>query len=232
MHLTATETALVQQLRSSTIASGADLRRLLDVSRMTLFRALRKIGYFASFNHNSAFYVLADVPRFDSFGLWWHNAVGFSRYRTLQATVLALIDSSQAGCSVTELQSLLRTPVANLLSRLSRLDQLGQGMFGRSAVYFAAAPRLQAQQRACRDRLATPSPAPAPPSLPPNLPITTILDLLVQVLRTPTASAASLSQTLQGRGVPITADHVRLVFAFYDLEKKGTRWPWHVSLPN
>jgi hypothetical protein len=99
MALTTTEAAVVERLRSLKVATMTTLRSLLDLSHMTVVRALGKHGYFTSFNHNSSFYVLADTPGFDADGLWWYRDIGFSRHRTLQATLLALIDRAAAGCT-------------------------------------------------------------------------------------------------------------------------------------
>jgi hypothetical protein len=232
MHHSPKETAVLAHLRCCTVATVADLYTALGVSRMTVFRALRQHGYFTSFNHNGAFYVLADTPRFDSDGLWWHGRVGFSRHRTLQATVLALIERSPSGCTVAELQQRLATPVANLLCRLAAQGLIGRLSLGRQTLYLAADPNGQARQCASREQLAL-SPSPAqPPGLPADLPSTALIELLVQLIRTPTASPASLAQTLQARGHRLDADTVRSVFDCYELKKKSARWPCPNSSAN
>jgi hypothetical protein len=66
------------------------LRHQFQISHMTVVRALKKFGYFASYNHNASYYVLWDVPQFDDWGLWAYRDVRFSRYRTLPATIVAL----------------------------------------------------------------------------------------------------------------------------------------------
>jgi hypothetical protein len=192
---------------------------------MTVFRALRKHGYFTSFNHNSSFYVLADTPRFDDDGLWWHGDVGFSRHRTFQATLLALVERAAAGCTVAEAEARLATPAGDLLSSLAARRLVGRMSVGRCAVYLAIDPLQQARQRASRDRLAAQAPPPCCPGPPDGLPSTTLIELLVLLLRAPTASPASLSQALQARGLPVTADQVRVAFDCYDLKKKVGRWP-------
>ncbi len=227
MPLTAAEAAVVDRLRCLKVATMAVLRDLLDISHMTVVRALRKYGYFTSFNHNSSFYVLADTPRFDDGGLWWYRDVGFSRHGTLQATLLALIEAAAAGRTVAELETRLATPVGNLLSRLSAQGLIGRISVGRCAVYLAAEPGQQARQRASRAGQAAPAPI-----QPPDLPLITLIDLLVQLVRTPTASPASLSQTLQARGLSINAAEVRAVIDFYDLPQKGGPWPSRNSSPN
>jgi hypothetical protein len=225
MSLTTSEAAVVARLRHLRVATMATLRNLLDISHMTVVRALRKHGYFTSFNHNSAFYVLADTPRFDSDGLWWHRDIGFSRHGTLQATLLALIERAPAGCTVAELQKRLAVSPGNLLSCLCACGRIGRLSLGRCAVYLALDPSRQAQQRACRHQQVAATTSGELPRPAPDLPPGTLVDLLVQVLRTPTASPASLSKTLQAPGIDITAADVRQIFDFYDLKKKRGLWP-------
>jgi hypothetical protein len=232
MSLKTTAAAVVAQLRSLTVATMPCLCDAVGLSAVTVARALRQHGYFTSFNHHSAFYVLADTPRFDSDGLWWYDRVGFSRHRTLQATLLALIERSPSGCTVAELQQRLATPVANLLSRLASQRLIGRISLGRQALYLAADPHCQARQRAGREQ-STLLPSASPPlCLPADLPSATLIELLVQLVRTPTASPAFLAQTLQARGHRLDADTVRSVFACYELKKKSARWPCPGSSAN
>jgi cobaltochelatase CobN len=46
------------------------MRHQFQVSHMTVFCAWKKHGYHASYNHNAAYYTLADLPQFDDWGLW------------------------------------------------------------------------------------------------------------------------------------------------------------------
>jgi len=232
MSLPTTPIAVVPRLRSLTVATMATLCRLLGVSAVTVARALRRHGYLTSFNHNSAFYTLADTPRFDADGLWWHGDVGFSRHRTLQATLRALVERAPAGCTADHLQQRLATPVGNLLARLVARGLLGRMALGRHAVYLAADPRLQAQQRARRDHRAAQAAAPRPPGPPADWPVPALLELLLQLLRTPAASPASLARALQARGLAVSADHVRSAFEAYGLKKSWAPWPCLSSSPS
>jgi hypothetical protein len=106
---------------------------------MTVFRALKKVGYYTSYNHNAAYYTLADVPEFDDWGLWAYRNVRFSRAGTLLETLVALVARAPAGLTVGELEERLQTPVANLLSRLVQHGQLQrQVLRGRHVVYLSS----------------------------------------------------------------------------------------------
>jgi len=117
--LTDREQKLVNWLRQRKVASLQQLQRQFQVSHMTVFRALKKHGYYTSYNHNAAYYTPADVPQFDEWGLWAWRDVHFSREGTLLNTLRALVTQAPAGLTVGELQQRLQTRVANLLSRLS-----------------------------------------------------------------------------------------------------------------
>ncbi|MCP5012937.1 MAG: hypothetical protein GY942_23410, partial [Aestuariibacter sp.] len=92
---------------------------------MSVFRRLKTIGYRSSFNHAGRYYTLADVPRFDQWGLWFYRDAGFSCAGTLKATVLALVEDSATGMTSKELLALLKLPVANTL--YNTLHELRQG---------------------------------------------------------------------------------------------------------
>jgi len=70
---------------------------------MSVFRRLREIGYLSSYTHTGSYYTLADIPEFDDFGLWRHQAIGFSRFGTLKATVARRAENADTGCTHAEL---------------------------------------------------------------------------------------------------------------------------------
>ena len=82
-------------------------KTLQTTSRMTIFRRLSEIGYFSSFTNTGRYYTLAHIPQFNNYGLWFHQGVGFSRFGTLKATIVAIIEGSTAGFTQLELSHIL-----------------------------------------------------------------------------------------------------------------------------
>jgi len=73
-----------------------ELRAALGtVSRTTIFRILRGVGYFTSYSHAGRYYTLRRIPKFDGCGLWSWRGVGFSSRGTLRATLVFLIAESR-----------------------------------------------------------------------------------------------------------------------------------------
>ena len=229
MSLTPKETQVVEHLRQQQVTTKTALCQHLDTSPMTVVRALKKVGYYTSYNHNSAYYTLHETPTFDPDGLWFHGDIGFSQHPTLAATLTGLVERAPAGHTAGELRDRLRTEVANLLSLACAHQRLSRFYLGRQAVYVSKYSRQQSRQRRRRQQQAEALAAAAPPlprpplGLPPGLDALTVIAVLVDLIERPQARAASRSRRLQAQGRALTASHVRQVLDFYDLGKKGGR---------
>lgn len=219
--LTDREQKLVNWLRTRKVATMQHLQHQFQVCHMTVFRALKKVGYHTSYNRNAGYYTLADVPKFDDWGLWAYRDVRFSRAGTLLETLVALATQAPAGLTVGELEERLQTPVANLLSRLVQHGRLQrQVLRGRHVVYLspeAEHGRRQWEQRQQDLRAAAAGTATA---LPAGCPAPLVIDVLRQMILTPDDGPAQWARQLQAQGRQVTAGQVRQVQEHYALEKK------------
>lgn len=127
---------LRRHLRQRKIADLPELKRVLGTNTgLTVFRKLRQLDYLASYTHRGRFYTLTEIARFDDHGLWSHEAVWFSRYGTLLATVEAFVNASPHGYYAPELADALHAevqqPLRHLvqLQRLSRIEVDGQFLY-------------------------------------------------------------------------------------------------------
>jgi hypothetical protein len=214
------EKKIVNLLRELIVATIDVLCAKLTTSRSTVLRALKGYGYFSSYNFNSSYFTLKDIPHFDKDGLWFHGEVGFSRYGTLTQTVKAIVEHSEKGYTLLELQKRLGTHVHNQLSWLCRRKMLTRFYVGRHCIYTSVELEIKAAQEARRKQQIKKPKAIEKGKLPRQLDALTVIRLLVEMIQKPDAKAASLSQTLQHQGVSITAKQVREVIDFYSLQKK------------
>jgi len=226
MELTRKESEVVQHLRRKRIGTMRILCEELAVSHMTVFRALNKYGYHNSVNRNASYYTLHDIPRFDGDGLWTYREVCFSEHGSLSKTLVRLTEKSPVGLTVAELEQRVRTKVGNLLSRLCQQQQLSRCFAGRQAVYLAVDKERQQQQRQERERQESHAPRASSSvdadqaRFPPRYDVITVLEILMQIIKTPGAEAAELAKALRVRGVKITAVKVQRVLDFYGMKKK------------
>lgn len=231
MSLTPKETQVVEHLRQRQVTTKHALCQQLQTSPMTVVRALKKVGYYTSYNHNSAYYTLHEIPTFDPDGLWFYGDIGFSQWPTLAATLTGLVEKAPAGYTAGELRDRLKTEVANLLSLACRHGHLSRFYLGPQVVYVSQHSRQQSRQRRRRQDQARPvAAAPGAPALerraldlPPGLDALRVIALLLDLIEHPQASDASHSRRLQGQGLALTAKHVREVQEFYSLQKKTVR---------
>jgi len=231
MKLTHTESRVVDRLRKTRVDTMHQLCQHLQVSHMSVVRALKKYGYFTSVNHNARYYTLHDIARFDEDGLWTYRDICFSSHHTLSNTLVALVHNAAAGLTVAHLQERLGTQVGNVLSRLCRQNQLTRCFVGRQAIYLAAEPRRQEQQREhVQHQQQTAAAAAAEeagrsPPFPAHCDVVLVLEVLIQIIKAPRAEAAELAKAIRARGVKINVRQVQRVLDFYGIQKKTTHSP-------
>jgi hypothetical protein len=120
--------ALRQCLLRHKIATLPELKRALGTEvDLTVFRKLKPLGYLSSYTHRGGYYTLSEIARFDDKGLWSHEAVWFSRYGTLLATVETFVNRSPEGFFASDLADALHVEVHDALRQLveqSRLQRI------------------------------------------------------------------------------------------------------------
>jgi hypothetical protein len=150
--------ALRHYLRQHKIADLAELKRVLGTeTSLTVFRKLKQLDYRASYTHRGRFYTLAGIARFDDRGLWSHEAVWFSRYGTLLATVEAFVNRSPNGYYAAELADELHAEVQEPLRHLVQQQRLSRTEVEGQFLYTAIdAPQRRNQMLARRSAQAVP----------------------------------------------------------------------------
>jgi hypothetical protein len=100
MCLSITESKVIDFCRKKYVTSINSIKSELSISRITALRALKKHGYFSSYNFNSKYFTLKEVPNFDVDGLWSYGQIHFSRFGTLKKTIISLIENSPTGFTI------------------------------------------------------------------------------------------------------------------------------------
>jgi hypothetical protein len=107
------------------IATLPELKDVLGTAAdLTVFRKLKLLDYLSSYTHRGRYYALRETARFDSAGLWSHEAVWFSRFGTLVATIEAFVNQSPRGWFADELADALHVEVHDPLHDLVRTGRL------------------------------------------------------------------------------------------------------------
>ena len=183
----------------------------MPASLRTLRRRLKAWGALASFNHNSRFYTLPDLPQFDEHGLWFYQAIGFSRHGHLPHTIAALVCQSPDGLTAAQLGQRLRLNPRSFLWQFHQHPDLQRQKLQGHYLYLAADPAIAARQKALR------SVAPATVRLPSAA---EAIAILVQVIQHPDRSPQQLATHLHAQHPHLCAQAIVALFAHHGLTLK------------
>lgn len=151
-------TAAAVLIRKQKIASLPELMEALGTeARRTVFRKIKELSCRTSYSHCGRYYTLDDVVEFDHLGLWSHRDIWFSEYGTLLQTAVAIVESSDDGIFVEELDNVLHVGTKDALRKLVLSSRLARVELAGRFLYCAAdAGRRRTQLLARRTRMAEP----------------------------------------------------------------------------
>lgn len=118
----------------STIVNLADY---LKCSHVTARRQLRNFNYFSSYTHNSQYYTLQTITKFNSDGIWSYNDIHFSKFGTLKNTMLHLVDISRSGLTVSELSEKLKIKCYSTLNLFYKNGYFNRIRYEKDYVYLS-----------------------------------------------------------------------------------------------
>jgi hypothetical protein len=205
--------SLLRRWRRKKVITLAELKQELQSSVRTIRRRLQAWDALASFNHNSRFYTLPELPQFDEDGLWFHRDIGFSNHGHLPQTLAALVLQSPAGLSAAELGQRLRLDPRSFLWQFHQHPSLQREKVGGHYVYFAADPVLAARQKALRSAAAPPVSLPSAEES---------IAVLVRVIEHPDESSDQLAAALQSTYPHLSAPSIVALFEHHHLTLKKT----------
>jgi hypothetical protein len=148
-------------LREQKIASLPELMEAMGThARRTAFRKLRELSCRTSYSHCGRYYTLDELAQFDHLGLWSHRQVWFSLRGTLLETAAALVEASESGYFVEELDAVLHVATKDALRKLVRSARLARDEMAGRWLYCAFDPGRRRQQLLTRRaQLVHPGPA-------------------------------------------------------------------------
>lgn len=202
-----------------------DLNKLFFVlnttSRMSVFRRLKPLGYRTSFTDAGRYYTLAKIPKFDVFGLWFYQGIGFSKAGTLKSTIMEMVDSSKAGMTPKELLNLMKLKIPNSLHNtlhgLVKSDNLQRQIVSGIHFYTSSHPdKAQKQIGVRRLTAAKDVSTQVEPS------IETTIAVLVEALKAGShlVSPSTVSARLSSYGLNIPVDQVVRIYHRHGLDAK------------
>lgn len=199
--------------RAKTVMTLPELALELQRSQRTAQRQLHQWNVYTSYNKNGRYYVLPDVPQFDSNGLWRYRGIFFSRHGNLTQTLVAVVKHSKAGLNAAELTELLGLSPRSFLSAFRSHPELRREKHQGCFVYFSSEPSLYEQQK--NQRLAMIRNAKQPSEV-------EAIAILVEAVKHPELTHDQLCAQLKSRHPNMTPEAVTNLFAQHGLCVKKT----------
>ncbi len=202
----------MRQFISDQVMTLSQLETILSCSQRSVQRYLSKWGGIRSYNRNGKYFTLLVIARFDSFGIWKYQDIGFSRFGNLKDTVIQLIYNSPAGLTTAEVGQILGVNAHSFMSQLRMDQRLKREKWGGRLVYFCAEHDICIAQRGERSTNQSAPPLPSDAQA---------IIILVSLLKHPRETIEELVEIVnkEHKGIDITM--VERLLEYHGLVKKN-----------
>ena len=207
--------AVMKSIKRKRVFMISDLVQWLNCSLPTCRRRLKQWHAHTSYNHNGRYYTLPEVPSFDTYGLWHHLDISFSKHGNLKQTVISLVTSSAYGLSASEVGEILRMNAQSFLSQFQDEPGLSREKMTGHFIWFAADAEIRDRQRQGRlaqehsPRIALPLDREA-------------VMILVDLLHHPGTDVVKIVHRLKLKRLVLSAKIITTFLIHHDLLKKTT----------
>jgi hypothetical protein len=190
-----------------------ELTHFLNYSTISIRRFLKDIGYYSSFTHNSMWYTLHPIPKFNKRGLWFYQEIGFSKHGNLKQTIFNFVSKSPQGLTAKDLFEILLIPCHSVLNQMYKKNQIDRFNTQRGFVYLSIdIKKRQRQLNRLQSQLFTAKESG-------SLNAQAAVYVLVEYIKHPEASVAELSKAVEKREVKASPEAITVLFKEHDLKK-------------
>ncbi len=201
--------------RKQKVVTMNKLSTIMKCSERTIQRRLKNWGTYTSYNKNCRYYTLADIPRFNQYGLWKYRGIFFSKFGNLKETVISVVKQSEAGTSAHELSEIVGLPSYTFLSHFKNDPNIQRQKYSGVYVYFSRDPDEFDRQRWKRESIIQSA---ALYDLPSDA---DAIVILVELIKSPTDSIGQLARRVRRKGVQISTNKINNLLIHHGLFKKN-----------
>jgi len=203
--------SLKKMFKKSKVLTLSQVSKTHDCSIRTVQRQFAKLAVLRSYNKNSRYYTLPEIPKFNVHGIWCYRDILFSRFGDLRQTVKHMILASENGLSGNEIGDIVNLLPRSFMHHFREMEGVFREKHGGVYIYFSNDPTIYARQvikRVQADDVKRISDAIA-------------IKILVGYIKHPELSEEELSSILRReQSVDIFPSMITNLLSFYDLLKK------------
>ena len=138
---------IVTLIQEHTVVTFSQIKEVIGpVSDLTVRKKMISAGCMSSYSHRGRYYTIEECVDFDRHGLWSHQEIRFSRYGSLKATLVELIERSESGLLSRELTRIVQVEVHPPLRQLIKEKRVYRSKIAERYVYFSKSLSDRRQQ--------------------------------------------------------------------------------------
>ncbi len=191
------------------------LATIMMCSERTIQRRLKNWGAYTSYNKNCRYYTLAEIPRFNHYGIWKYKDILFSKFGNLKNTVIAVVNQSQAGLNAHELGEIIGLPSYTFLSHFKNDLNIQREKYEGVYVYFSKDPDKFNKQK--RRRVSIVQSTAVLLDLPTD---PEAIIILVELIKHPADKTDQLVRRVRRKGVSISTQKIKNLLTYHGIFKK------------
>ena len=203
--------SLKKMFKKSKVLTLSQVSKTHDCSIRTVQRQFAELAVLRSYNKNSRYYTLPEIPKFNVHGIWCYRDILFSKFGDLRQTVKHMILASEDGLSGNEIGDIVNLLPRSFMHHFREMEGVFREKHGGVYIYFANDPTIYARQvikRIQADDVKRISDAIA-------------IKILVGYIKHPELSEEELSSILRReQSVDIFPSMITNLLSFHDLLKK------------
>jgi hypothetical protein len=208
------ETSLLNFFKKKQVVTIKDLMEFSQLSSSSVKRRLSLWKTYSSYNYNGRYYVLPEIAKFNSDGIWESHGVYFSQHGSLKQTIVHLVNNSKLGLEHSELEVLLGIPCHSVLSSyFKNSHNLNRELENGRYIYFSKEPEVYSEQIRKRKEFQQ---SQAKEKLPCDK---NAIVILVELIKHPTDTLVQLTKRVRRREITISIAQVRNLLQYHGLFK-------------
>ena len=144
--------SLKDMFKRSTVLTLDQVSGTGNCSIRTVQRQFAELAVLRSYNKNSRYYTLSEIPKFNAHGIWCYRDILFSKYGGLRQTVKYAIIASDGGLSGNEIGDIVNLLPRSFMHHFREMEGIFREKHGGVYIYFSNDPTIYARQKFKRVR--------------------------------------------------------------------------------
>ncbi|MCP4393653.1 MAG: hypothetical protein GY804_05225 [Alphaproteobacteria bacterium] len=194
------------------ILSLSEVAEKYDYSIRTIQRKFAALSVLKSYNKNSRYFTLPEIPEFNQHGIWFHEDIYFSKHGDLRSTVQNLICTSESGLNGNEIGEIVNLLPRSFMHHFRNIEGIFRDKYDGVFIYFSNDPEVYKNQSINRNQSISMK----------EISDANAVKLLVEYIKNPDLSSEELSITLMNRTkTNLSPSMILDFFSFYGIVKKN-----------